>query len=159
MAGSILAGCAVEPGRYQPARWALAGCWAVGHTDSGSGWSGNDASWEPGRPIGHLGDGRAVSKPGSRVAHEPVAGGVEPRSAAGCRRQVAHSWLLEVEPLGVAVVADEPDVRPDLVGVHRRPQHPQRLLQVASPTEKPPTQPDRIPGAQRPGRHDGGVLL
>src|SRR5918994_548339 len=37
MAGSILAGCAVEPGRYRPARWRLAGCWAVGHTDSGSG--------------------------------------------------------------------------------------------------------------------------
>src|SRR6266540_2636404 len=33
MAGSILAGCAVEPGTYQPVRWALAGCWAVGHTE------------------------------------------------------------------------------------------------------------------------------
>jgi hypothetical protein len=46
-----------------------------------------------------------------------------------------------IEPLGVAVVADEPDVGPDLVGVHRRPQHPQRLLQVApaSPRNRPPS--------------------
>jgi hypothetical protein len=34
IAGSILAGCAVEAGRYWPARWRGAGCWAVGHTDS-----------------------------------------------------------------------------------------------------------------------------
>src|SRR4029453_15894067 len=37
MAGSILAGWAVEPGRYRPVRWPGADCWAVGHTDSGSG--------------------------------------------------------------------------------------------------------------------------
>src|SRR5512133_2765902 len=37
MAGSILAGWAVDPGTYRPFRWLAAGCWAVGHTDSGSG--------------------------------------------------------------------------------------------------------------------------
>src|SRR5512132_3983450 len=36
MAGSILAGWAVDPGRYRPARWVAVGCWAVAHTDSGS---------------------------------------------------------------------------------------------------------------------------
>src|SRR5829696_418565 len=36
MAGSILAGWAVDPGRYRPVRWVAAGCWAVGHTDSGT---------------------------------------------------------------------------------------------------------------------------
>src|SRR5829696_10348770 len=37
MAGSILAGWAVDPGTYRPVRWVAAGCWAVGHTDTGSG--------------------------------------------------------------------------------------------------------------------------
>src|SRR5436190_13610456 len=34
MAGSILAGWAVEAGRYRPRRWVRASCWAVAHTDS-----------------------------------------------------------------------------------------------------------------------------
>src|SRR6266511_2847164 len=47
MAGSILAGWAVEPGTYQPARCWAGGCWAVGHTDSGSGWPAARARWPP----------------------------------------------------------------------------------------------------------------
>ena len=62
--------------------------------------------------------------------------------------QSGRSRLPGVEPVGVAVVADEPDVGPDLVGVHRRPQHPQRLLQVAGLAEEPPAESDPIPGAQ-----------
>ena len=38
----------------------------------------------------------------------------------------------QIDAVRVAVVGDKPDVGPDLVGVHRSPQHPQRLLQVAS---------------------------
>jgi hypothetical protein len=38
----------------------------------------------------------------------------------------------QIDAVRVAAIGDEPDVGPDLVGVHRRPHHPQRLLQVAS---------------------------
>src|SRR6266545_3932794 len=95
MAGSILAGWAVEPGTYQPVRWALAGCWAVGHTDSGRGWSATRAPGGTGRPFGRVGDGQAGAEPadhvdGDRIAHPPVAGGAAQRSVAGCRSPVAH---------------------------------------------------------------------
>src|SRR6266545_1929977 len=97
MAGSILAGWAVEPGRYQPVRWALAGCWAVGHTDRGRGWSATGASEGTGRPVYRVGDGQAGAEPADHVdsdpvAHEPVAGGAGQRSVACCRRPVAHGW-------------------------------------------------------------------
>src|SRR6266508_6248988 len=52
MVGSILAGWAVEPGRYQPARCAAGGCWAVGHTDSGSGGSATATSAGTRCPVG-----------------------------------------------------------------------------------------------------------
>src|SRR6266511_3473113 len=97
MAGSILAGWAVEPGTYQPVRWALAGCWAVGHTDRGRGWSATKPSTGMSRPFGRVGDGQAGAEPGGhvgggRVAHDRVAGGVGQRSLVGCRRPVAHGW-------------------------------------------------------------------
>lgn len=56
------------------------------------------------------------------------------------------------------MVCEEPDVGPGLVGVHRRPQHPQRLLQVAGLAEEPPAEPDPYQGAQRPGWGDGGAV-
>src|SRR5450755_210361 len=40
MAGSILAGCAIDSGRYRPRRWVRASCWAVTQTDSGGSGTG-----------------------------------------------------------------------------------------------------------------------
>jgi hypothetical protein len=43
-----------------------------------------------------------------------------------------------IEPLGAAVVADEPDVGPDLVGVHGLAQHDEGLVKVAGFTRESP---------------------
>src|SRR5450755_423732 len=40
MAGSILAGWAMDSGRYRPRRWVRASCWAVTQTDSGGSGTG-----------------------------------------------------------------------------------------------------------------------
>src|SRR6266581_7796041 len=53
MAGSILAGWAVEAGRYRPRRWVRASRWAVAQTDSGgSGTGGGGGRERPGRGAG-----------------------------------------------------------------------------------------------------------
>src|SRR6266567_4660508 len=60
MAGSILAGWAVEAGRYRPRRWVRASCWAVAQTDSGG--SGTGA-------------GRGRQRPGAGAGCGLVTGG------------------------------------------------------------------------------------
>src|SRR6266511_6307677 len=105
MAGSILAGWAVEAWRSRPARWRGAGCWAVGQTDRGSGGGGSGmgglhgvrggqerwmrAALPAGGGGGLLVDGeQAAADPGDDghgdgVADGAVAGGVGDRQTVG----------------------------------------------------------------------------
>src|SRR6266536_3408784 len=80
MAGSILPGCAIDPGRYRPCRWARASCWAVAHTDSG------------GQPSRLSGAGAAVDMAGSSVIGASGLGQDEQVGVdAGARRAFARA--------------------------------------------------------------------
>src|SRR4051794_27720730 len=81
IAGSILAGCAVEPGTYRPRRWVLAACCAQSHTDNGNGSSCSDISGLPltappmTRPV--IGTAtEPVIRTGIQTVAEPVSGHV-----------------------------------------------------------------------------------
>src|ERR1700744_6290540 len=84
MAGSILAGCAVEAGRYRPRRWVRASRWAVAQTDSrSSGRSPGTGSWAGSGPggVGSAGGDEAVAVDLGADQHDVL--GVDQAGGAG----------------------------------------------------------------------------
>ena len=87
IAGSILAGWAVEAGRYRPRRWVRASRWAVTQTDSGAAGSCGAGLSCPGR--GRCGvRGWLIAGSSGLGEHEQVAvdAGADGRGAGGLVR-------------------------------------------------------------------------
>src|SRR5438876_11804560 len=87
MAGSILAGWAVEAGRYRPRRWVRASCWAVAHTEgarAGAGRGRGRAAWAAGTGcgLGMLGGSSGLGED-QQVGMDLVAAGPADRSGGG----------------------------------------------------------------------------
>src|SRR6266542_2021697 len=74
MAGSILAGWAVEAGRYRPRRWVRASCWAVAQTDSGGSGTGAGRGRERPGPGASAGCGLVMAGGSSGLGEDQQVG-------------------------------------------------------------------------------------